>query len=80
VQYGKLGVQPVLELLMAAQMTPWLAETASYVLNSYAQRNAAARPILEPVAQRMREPGFRVGTPVAAQKALQQLSDAGLLT
>ncbi len=80
VQYGKLGLQPVLELLMVADMTPWLAETASYVLRSYAQRNAAAKPILEPVAQRMRDPGFRVGTAVAAQKALQQLSDAGLLT
>jgi hypothetical protein len=80
VQYSKLALRPVLELLMVAQMTPWLAETASYVLHSYAQRNLAAKPILEPVAQRMREAGFRVGTAVAAQKALQQLSDAGLLT
>jgi HEAT repeats len=80
VQYGELAVQPVLELLMSAQMTPWLAETASYVLHSYAQRNAGAKPILEPVVQRMREAGFRVGTPVAAQKALDQLRDDGLLT
>ena len=79
VQYGKLGIQPTLELLMTAPMTPWLAETASYVLHSYAQRNAEARPILEPVVQRMHEAGFRVGTASAAQKALQQLDEAGLL-
>lgn len=80
VQYGKSAIQPVLLLLMSAQMTPWLAETASYVLRSYAQRNAEAKPILEAVTQRMREPGFRVGTAVAAQKALDQLRNAGLLT
>lgn len=80
VQYGKSAIQPVLLLLMSAQMTPWLAETASYVLRSYAQRNAEAKPILEAVTQRMREPGFRVGTGVAAQKALDQLRNAGLLT
>jgi hypothetical protein len=79
VQYGKLSLQPVLQLLMTANMTPWLAETASYVLTSYAQRNAEAKPILEPVVQRMRGAGFRVGTAVAAQKALDQLRDNGLL-
>ena len=80
VQYGKLALQPVLTMLMTAPMTPWLAETASYVLRSYAQRNADAKPILEPVVKRMREAGFRVGTSVAAQKALDQLRDAGLLS
>jgi hypothetical protein len=79
VQYGKLGIQPTLELLMTAPMTPWLVESASYVLRSYAQRNAEAKPILEPVVQRMREAGYRVGTASAAQKALKELSDAGLL-
>lgn len=79
VQYGKLSIQLVLEMLMSAQMTPWLAETASYVLRSYAQRNADAKPILDPVVERMRESGFRVGTSVAAQKALDQLRDVGLL-
>lgn len=79
VQYGKLGIQPTLELLMTAPMTPWLAETASYVLRSYAQRNAEAKPILEPVVQRMHEAGFRVGTASAAQKALLHLYEARLL-
>jgi hypothetical protein len=79
VQYGSQAIRPVLELLMTAQMTPWLAETASYVLRSYAQRNADAKPILEPVVQRMRDPGYRVGTAVAAQKALDQLRESKLL-
>ncbi|HEV2579790.1 MAG TPA: HEAT repeat domain-containing protein, partial [Ktedonobacteraceae bacterium] len=77
--YGKLAMQPVLKMLMTSQMTPWLAETASYVLRNYAQRDADAKPILEPVVLRMREAGFRVGTAVAAQKALDQLRDGGLL-
>jgi hypothetical protein len=79
VQYGKAAIQPVLLLLMSAQMTPWLAETASYVLHSYGQSNAEAKPILEAVTQRMREPGFRVGTSIAAQKALDQLRSTGIL-
>ena len=78
-QFGKESLQPVLELLMRASMTPWLAETASYVLNSYARRNAEAKEILEPLLTRMRESGFRIGTAVAAQKTLKQLQTAGIL-
>ena len=78
-QFGKSSLEPVLELLMSASMTPWLAETASYVLNSYAHRNREAKEILEPLIHRMRESGFRIGTGVAAQKALKQLQDAAIL-
>ncbi|GAC1566218.1 MAG: hypothetical protein NVS3B14_07020 [Ktedonobacteraceae bacterium] len=78
-QYGKDSLKPLLELLMHAAMTPWLAETASYVLNSYAQRNSDAKAILEPLAQRMRQSGFRIGTAVAAQKTLEQLRAAGII-
>ena len=79
VQFGRDSLKPVLELLMSASMTPWLAETASYVITSYAHRNAQAKKILEPLTRRMRESGFRVGTAVAAQKALKQLQDAGMV-
>jgi hypothetical protein len=79
VQFGRDSLKPVLELLMSASMTPWLAETASYVLTSYAHRNAQAKKILDPLIRRMRESGFRVGTAVAAQKALKQLQDAGMI-
>jgi HEAT repeat protein len=78
-QFGKDSLKPVLELLMGASMTPWLAETSSYVLNSYAQRHTKAKAILEPLMQRMRESGFRVGTSVAAQKTLEQLQAVGIL-
>jgi HEAT repeats len=78
-QFGKDSLKPVLELLMGASMTPWLAETASYVLNSYAQRNKGAKPLLEPLTRRMRESGFRIGTAVAAQKTLKELQTAGIL-
>ena len=78
-QFGNDSLKPVLGLLMRASMTPWLAETSSYVFNSYARRNAEAKEILEPLMKRMRESGFRVGTAVAAQKTLQQLEDAGVV-
>jgi HEAT repeats len=78
-QFGKDSLQPVLELLMGASMTPWLAETASYVFNSYARRNTEAKEILEPLTKRMRESGFRIGTAVAAQRTLEQLQAAGIL-
>lgn len=77
-QFGRESLKPVLELLMRASMTPWLAETASYVFNGYARRNAEAKKALEPLMRRMREAGFRVGTAVAAQKALKQLEEAGI--
>ncbi len=77
--FGKDSLRPVLELLMGASMTPWLAETASYVFSSYAHRNREVKEILEPLMRRMRESGFRIGTGVAAQKALKQLQDAGIL-
>ncbi len=79
VQFGRDSLKPVLELLMGASMTPWLAETTSYVFTNYAHRNAQAKEILEPLIRRMRESGFRVGTAVAAQKALKQLQDAGMI-
>src|SRR5579859_4287222 len=60
-QFGKNSLKPVLELLMGASMTPWLAETASYVFSSYAHRNREVKEILEPLIRRMRESGFRSG-------------------
>lgn len=78
-QFGRNSLEPVLKLLMSASMTPWLAETASYVFSSYAHRNKEAKEILEPLIHRMRQSGFRIGTGVAAQKTLKQLQDAGIL-
>src|ERR1700693_2225475 len=33
-QFGRLSLEPVLQLLVKAEMTPWLVETASYVLSN----------------------------------------------
>lgn len=69
--FGQFSVGPVLRLLMSAEVTPWLVETASYVLNS--QHNSRLQPYIEPVIQQMHDVGFRIGTMLAAQKALTQL-------
>ena len=79
VNYGKLSIEPVLNVLMTAEMTPWLAETASYVLNTQLQHNPKLKPYLEPVVQHMHGAAFRVGTPTAAHKALAELKVSGLL-
>jgi len=72
-QFGRLSVEPVLQSLMTAEMTPWLVETASYVLKSQIQHNPKLKPYLEPVVERMHALAFRVGTSQAAQKALAHL-------
>lgn len=79
VQFGRLSLEPVLQSLVTAQMTPWVVETASYVLNSQIQHNSELKPYLEPVIERMHALAFRVGTSPAAQKALEQLKANGML-
>jgi hypothetical protein len=79
VQFGRLSVEPVLQLLMTAEMTAWLVETASYVLNSQVQHDPKLKPYLKPVMERMQDQAFRVGTSNAAQKALAQLKADGMI-
>ncbi len=79
VQFGRLCIEPVLQLLMTTAMTPWLVETASYVLSNQFQHNPMLKPYLEPVVQRMHDAGYRVGTAAAAQRALTQLKADGLV-
>jgi HEAT repeat protein len=79
VHFGKLSIAPVLRLLTTTAMTPWLVETASYVLSSQYRSNPKLKPYLEPLVQTMRAPGFRVATPHTAQKALAQLTSEGLI-
>jgi HEAT repeat protein len=59
-QYGRLSLEPVLRLLVTAEMTPWLVETASYVLNSQLRYDPKLKPYLELVLDRMHTLGFRV--------------------
>jgi len=76
VPFGRLSVRPVLRLLMFAEMTPWLAETASYVLHN--QGDSRLDSYTEPVIQQMHEIDYRIGTMLSAQKAIAQLKTSGL--
>jgi HEAT repeat protein len=78
-QFGRLCLEPVLQLLVKAEMTPWLVETASYVLSSQIRYDPKLKPYLEPVMERMHAQAFRVGTSQAAQKALAQLQADGMI-
>ena len=78
-QFGRLSLEPVLRLLVTAEMTPWLVETASYVLNSQLRYDPKLKPYLEPVLERMHALAFRVGTSHAAQQALAQLQADGMI-
>lgn len=79
VNFGRLCVEPVLQLLLKAEMSPWLVETTSYVLNNQIQHNPKLKPYLEPVVKHMHGAAYRVGTPTAAQKALAQLKADDML-
>ncbi len=79
VGFGKWSIDPVLRLLAAANTTPWLAETASYVLSSQCRSNAKLKPYLEPVIENMRGVAYKVATPYIAQKTLAALHDAHLI-
>jgi hypothetical protein len=77
VRLGTIGVGPVLRLLTTAEITPWLIQTASYVLQH--QRDPRLKPYLEPVIQAMHGAAFRVGTPDTAHRALTKLIADGLI-
>jgi HEAT repeats len=79
VHYGRLSVIPVLRLLTTAEATPWLVETASYVLQNQCQYHPKLRPYLEPVLQQMHSVAYRVGVPTVAHKALTELIADGVI-
>jgi HEAT repeats/PBS lyase HEAT-like repeat len=79
IRFGKRSIAPVLGLLSKAEMTPWLVETASYVLSNEYRNNAKLKPYLEPVVASMRGVAFRVATGHTAHKALAQLIEDGLI-
>ncbi len=79
VRFRKRSIVPVLRLLTSTDMTPWLVETASYVLTNQYQHNPKLKPYLEPVVQHMHGVAYQVATPHNAQKALAQLIADGLV-
>lgn len=76
--FGRAYVEPVLLLLTTAEMTPWLAETASYVLSRQYPGHNELKPYLDPVIQQMQHSAYRVSTCSAALQALDQLQANGL--
>ncbi len=79
IHFGKKSIGPVLRILTTTEMTPWLVETASFVLSNQSNYNPKLKPYLDPVVQQMRSVGFRVATPHSAQKALSHLVADGLI-
>jgi hypothetical protein len=79
VRFGKQCLGPVLRLLITAETSPWLAETASYVLHDLYLHDARLKAYLEPVIQAMHGVAIRIATPQAARKALEQLNEDGLV-
>jgi HEAT repeat protein len=77
--FGQECVEPVLRLLTLAEMTPWLAETASYVLSRHYPGHDELQPYLDPVIQQMQHSAYRTVACYTALKALNRLQASGLL-
>jgi hypothetical protein len=71
VAMGAPMVEDVLRLLVRAPDTPWLMETAAYVLR--ARRDEPLRSLLAPVIRCMHSAAYRVEVPLAVKRALEQL-------
>lgn len=79
VGFGKRCVEPVLHLLVVTNTSPWLVETASYVLHHLYLRDKKLKPYLEPLVQSMHGVAYQIATPQAARHALAQLLADGVL-
>ncbi|HLZ56900.1 MAG TPA: HEAT repeat domain-containing protein [Ktedonosporobacter sp.] len=78
-RFGKRAVEPLLRLLITTETSPWLVETASYVLRELYVRDPKLKPYLEPVVQSMHGVAYQIATPNAARNALSQLTADGLV-
>jgi hypothetical protein len=65
-------IESILHLLLSAPSTPWLMETAAYVLHH--QPNRQLKPILEPVIRSTRDVDYRITVPMAAERALEEVA------
>lgn len=77
--WGRDSIEPVLHMLCNTRMTPWVVETASYVLHAQCQKHSELKPYLDPLLQQMHQAGYRSSTSVAALKALEQIQTSGVL-
>jgi|GEM_PF-497577 len=69
---GTPVVEPVMRLLLRAPATPWLMETAAYVLR--AQHSPQLQGVLEPVIQSMHTVDYQITMLMAVERALMQLA------
>jgi hypothetical protein len=78
--FGKECVKPILHLLINAETTPWLRETASYVLDKQCRYHTELKLYLQPLLQEMHQSAYREGTGYTALKALEHLETDGVLS
>lgn len=71
--FGRECIEPVLRMLCSAHMTPWVVETASYVLHTQCQKHEELKPYLDPLLHQMHQAGYRSSTSLVALKALEQI-------
>lgn len=79
VPFGRRSVEPVLRMLTTTEMTPWVVETASYVLQAQSRAYSELKPSLDPLLQQMHQAGYRASTGYIASKALDQLRESDAL-
>jgi HEAT repeat protein len=77
--FGRECILPVLRLLTTVDMTPWLRETASYVLSKQGQHHPKLKAVLDPLLQQMHRSSYKDGTAYIALKTLEQLEPGNLL-
>lgn len=76
--FGRECVEPVLHLLTGAPLTPWLRETASYILSAQCHHDSTLKAALDPLVQEMHRTSYKDGTAYLALKALEHLAAANL--
>lgn len=80
VPFGRECLVPVLRLLITSETSPWLVETASYVLRNICLHDTRLKPYLDPVIRDMHGVAYRIATPNASNKALSSLLADGIVT
>lgn len=75
-EFGSASIEPVLRTLTAGDITPWLMETAAYVLSHQREK---FKPYLNPVIVHLHGVANITGTAYVAHKALIQLHNNNVL-
>lgn len=77
--FGVDCIEPVLQLLITTSITPWLRETAAYVLRRQCQNHSELKSYLDPLLQQLRHSFYRESAGYAALKVQEQLETSKLL-